>query len=842
MYLVTKMKELKVMMDEGDEAIAQELGEPALEVHALGDVTTEDFKINRGENKTQRVTDPFNEARMAKILKAIEIGPDLTTEQRKKVEDLIKEYADIFALTLSEVFYVDWHKHTITIDPDAKLPKRMAQRPITEQQKAWFYNILDEMEESHVIQKVPGEFLKNLASTNLAPKEAGKLGMMKTDVLRKVNRECIANGLPPYWEELAEADAAEGRVMETIDDSSPPVQTKWRVCHAFTALNRMTQVPPFPQGDLKAKQQFAAGHRWGSVIDFAAGYYAVPIADESVPYIGFYVEGRGYYVYLRMPLGLTGAPATFCEMVSIALEDMIGRELVNWMDDIFLPGDDFNTKLNSLRKFFTRCHDRKLSLAPSKCKFFFTELFFAGAIVGPGGVKLNWDKVAAVIDWQPPKDVKDLMSFLGLTNFFRRHINDYARIARPLTDVTRNVQMEIPKAGWKARKGAYKRALENTSLGGKWGNAQQEAFLKLKILLTTEPILRPPQYDGRRFRVTTDGCKDGFAGWLQQEFEHTDKHGKTHKMWHPISFCSKRTSPSESKYEPFLLEFAALKYSLDEFDPMIYGSPIEIETDCQALRDLLIRDKQSSHHSRWEESVLARQIVDIRHRPGIENPVANAISRKWRNRPHVPGDGSSWTVQPDWDQRQGVKNDVMQVTAESTHQHEVLTRYADDVFFRPITQHLLGLNSGDSPQDRRRAAHRATGFMIENGKLWRISTRATDRTPKTECIPSSEAFDLARRHHEDRGHFGHEHGKLSLRDSFFWPGMDTDTRRVIIECPQCKSFGTPHLNALLQPVCRRQPFDLIAGDYVSLPKGKGGYKTLGVYIDTGPEAKVCRNG
>jgi hypothetical protein len=76
------------------------------------------------------------------------------------------------------------------------------------------------------------------------------------------------------------------------------------------------------------KQEFAAGHRWASVIDFAAGYYAVPLDNESVPYVAFYVEGRGYYVYLRMPFGLTGAPATFCEMVAISLDDMIGKELV----------------------------------------------------------------------------------------------------------------------------------------------------------------------------------------------------------------------------------------------------------------------------------------------------------------------------------------------------------------------------------------------------------------------------------------------------------------------------------------------------------------------------------
>ena len=103
-----------------------------------------------------------------------------------------------------------------------------------------------------------------------------------------------------------------------------------------------------PAGDLWTKQESAAGHRWASIINFAAGYYAVPLDDDTVPYVAFYVEGRGYYVYLHMPFSLTGAPATFCEMVVIALDDMIGRKLVNWMDDICLPGDVFKTKLSNL--------------------------------------------------------------------------------------------------------------------------------------------------------------------------------------------------------------------------------------------------------------------------------------------------------------------------------------------------------------------------------------------------------------------------------------------------------------------------------------------------------------
>jgi len=99
-----------------------------------------------------------------------------------------------------------------------------------------------------------------------------------------------------------------------------------------------------------------------------------------------------------MPFGLTGAPTTFSELIAIALHDMIGQELVNWMDDVCLPGDDFDTKTKNLQKFFTHCRDNALSLSSTKTKLFFTEVLFAGAMVGPSGIKPNLDKVAAVVN------------------------------------------------------------------------------------------------------------------------------------------------------------------------------------------------------------------------------------------------------------------------------------------------------------------------------------------------------------------------------------------------------------------------------------------------------------
>ena len=157
-----------------------------------------------------------------------------------------------------------------------------------------------------------------------------------------------------------------------------------------------------------------------------------------------------------MPFGLTGAPATFCEMVAIALEDMISCKLVNWMDDICLPGDDFTIKLQTLHKFFTCCHDCGLSLSPTKTKLFFTDVLFVGAMVGPKGIKPNLDKVTAIANWPIPNNIQDLMGFLGLTNYFHCLICDYACITQPLSDLTRNVPVDLLKSAGKAKKGAYK--------------------------------------------------------------------------------------------------------------------------------------------------------------------------------------------------------------------------------------------------------------------------------------------------------------------------------------------------------------------------------------------------
>uniref|UniRef100_A0A0W0F704 Reverse transcriptase RNase H-like domain-containing protein n=1 Tax=Moniliophthora roreri TaxID=221103 RepID=A0A0W0F704_MONRR len=173
---------------------------------------------------------------------------------------------------------------------------------------------------------------------------------------------------------------------------------------------------------------------------------------------------------------------------------------------------------------------------------------------------------------------------------------------------------------------------------------------------------------------------------------------------HPIAYASKRTSRSEKKYQPFLLEFAALKFALDKFSDTIWGFPVEIETDCQALRDVLLNDKLNAAHARWRDGILAHQIVDVRHVPGKLNVVADGLSRTWDGQSDTKeGDGSEWTVSEDWESEKGLVNDLFQVAMESTPYTMLKERFKKEPMFLEVIAALEGLQVDGTVKEKKRA-------------------------------------------------------------------------------------------------------------------------------------------
>ena len=768
-----------------------------------------------------RESNPYKAERVRRIIQEVTIGPDVTQEQRQIIQKLIKEYADCFALSLKEVNVIPGATHKLNIPKGATFRTKIPPRSYNPDQREFINGKVDEMLEAGIIRPIHPSEVRFVAQTVLAQKAHDGQGLGIEELKHRVNEQCLEHGI------LNEFD------MPPIPDPSPnpPAKQnapiKWRMCQDFGGINKVTEIAPVPQDDIRAKQLRLSGHRYIHVFDFAAGFYGIAVHPDSQPYITFYVEGRGYFAYLRMPFGVTGGPSEFGHVTGERFHDLIAKAILElFVDNGGMASNSFEEGMAKLRTLLDRVRREKMSLSPSKLRVFMTEAVFAGAQVGPQGVSPDSNKLTAIVNWPIPEDASHLEGFLGLTSYFRDLVKGYAQIESPLRNLLR--QVPIP-AGTKKHR--YQQIMRTFKLKDLWTHEHTKTFITLKARLIAEPVLSAPTYDGTPFILTTDGSKDAFAGVLAQRIKTTLPGGKEVTRLHPIAFASKRTSVSEEKYKPFLLEFAALKFAFDKFSDIVYGYPVEVETDCQALRDVLMNDKLSATHARWRDGVLAHNIVDVRHIPGITN-IADGISRQYENTPKSAGDGSEWEVDSDWESRAGLVYNINYTTL-ATPTKNLRDRFANTPLFRDVIDALEGIQSGLGLRERKRARHRALRYMIDEGKLWYVGggTRAR-AVARRECVTKEEAVELAKIEHERGGHFHRDLMKMALLDKIHTPGLDQSIVQAIADCARCKNFGGTHLHALLQPITRRHPFELLVGDYLSMPPGKGGYHTVGLYLDT----------
>ena len=239
-----------------------------------------------------RHTDPFKPERVKQILSEISIGPDTTVEERCEVENLIREFADCFALAMSEVNTVPGATHKLNIPPETKFRTKIPQRSMNPAQKEYLHAKVDEMVEAGIIAPIHPRDVRAVAPVVFSKKTHDGQGLSLDELKHRVNDQCVELG-------LASAEDLPPRPMDQENtNNEPSMSQKWRLCQDFSEVNRATEIAPMPQGDIREKQQRLSGHRYVHIFDFAAGFYAISIDHDSQPYITFFVEGKGYFKYL----------------------------------------------------------------------------------------------------------------------------------------------------------------------------------------------------------------------------------------------------------------------------------------------------------------------------------------------------------------------------------------------------------------------------------------------------------------------------------------------------------------------------------------------------------------
>ena len=376
----------------------------------------------------------------------------------------------------------------------------------------------------------------------------------------------------------------------------------WRPCQDYRTLNENTVKDRYPLpliSDLMDKFKNATIF---TKMDLRAGYnnvrikegdewkaaFAVPATDGGPPRL---------FEPLVMFFGLCNSPSTFQRMMNTIFADMLNEGwLVIYMDDILIFSSDPKVHRERTRRVIQRLRDNDLYLKPEKCYFDVPEVEFLGLILKPGQLAMDPIKVEGVTRWPIPRNVKEVRSFVGFANFYRRFIHHFSERVRPLVDLTKK------------------------NIRWHWDNEQQTAFEDLKSEFVKAPVLRIPD-DNQPFALECDSSLFATGGVLLQKDSNGDMH--------PCGFISQSLNPAERNYQIYDRELLAIIRGLETWEHHFLGSPhrLQIRSDHKNLTYWRTARKLNRRQARWS-LYLSQFDYELVHVPGSQMTVSDALSRR----------------------------------------------------------------------------------------------------------------------------------------------------------------------------------------------------------------------
>lgn len=364
-----------------------------------------------------------------------------------------------------------------------------------------------------------------------------------------------------------------------------------RMCIDYRRLNTITidDKMPLPRiDDILDRLRHA---KYFTTLDVAWGYWHIEMDSNSINKTAF-ITHEGHYEWLVMPFGLKNAPSTFQRILQLVLGKTLYKGAINYLDDVIVYSDTLERHLQLLECIFKLFKIHNIKLKSTKCHFLQNKVEYLGYIVSHNKVEPSPSKIESVRSFPAPTSVTEVRRFLGLANYYRRFVPDFAKITKPLT------------------------ALLRKDVSFNWSDEQQTAFDQLRKILTSKPVLA--LYDREKpCLLYTDASKVGIGAMLVQKDEKGSEH--------PIAYYSKALNKHESNYTAFELECLAVIRAVEHFQ--VYLSlPFTIITDHHALKWLLSLKNPTGKLYRWSIKLSTYNYTLI-HKPGKSQQHVDALSR-----------------------------------------------------------------------------------------------------------------------------------------------------------------------------------------------------------------------
>lgn len=463
----------------------------------------------------------------------------LNPEEKTKILKLIKEFSDIFYNEDTSLTFTNKIKHQIRTSDE-----------IPVYSKSYRYPFIHKQEVQNQISK-----------------------MLDQKIIRPSNSPWSS----PIWVVPKKADASG--------------KQKWRVVVDFRKLNEKTIDDKYPLPNITDLLDKLGKCQYFTTLDLASGFHQIEMCEQDIEKTAFSTD-HGHYEFLRMPFGLKNAPATFQRVMDNILRGLQNEKCAVYLDDIIVYSTSLQEHIERLKDVFQRLRESNLKIQLDKSEFLRKEVAYLGHIVTPEGVKPNPDKVKAIKNYPIPKTTKQIKGFLGLLGYYRRFINNFAKITKPLSKCL--------------KKGAI---IEHNQ-------EFIECFETCKNLLINEPILQYPDFE-KPFNLTTDASNVAIGAVLSQGPVGHDL---------PIAYASRTLNDSEQNYSVIEKELLAIVWATKYFRPYLFGRKFNVICDHKPLQWLFSLKDPNSKLLRWRIK-LEEFDYKITYKKGKLNTNADALSR-----------------------------------------------------------------------------------------------------------------------------------------------------------------------------------------------------------------------